>query len=99
MTKNKIINQKDLVESLVTKDNNLTKKEAEKLIKDLFDLIIDSLKSDISVKITSFGTFSSKKRHARKGVDPRNPGNKIDMPEVRVAKFKTGKKLKDALKK
>ncbi len=101
MAKNKSINQKELVEALIEKtknDNDLSKRQAEKLVKDLFDLIIDNLESGNSIKITGFGVFTTKKRHARKGVDPRNPSNRIDMPEVRVAKFKTGKRLKDALK-
>ena len=48
--------------------------------------------------ITGFGTFIPKKRHARKSVNPQNPSERIQIPEVTVAKFKTGKTLKDALK-
>lgn len=98
--KKEIINQKKLVEALANRDDNtLSKKQIDKLLKDLFDLIIEKLKKGQAVKITSFGTFSPKERHARKGVNPQKPNEKIDMPALRVAKFKAGKKLKDSLKK
>ncbi len=98
--KKEIINQKNLVEILAaTSEGNFNKKQVDKLVKDLFDLIIENLKAGQSVKITSFGTFIPKDRHARKGVNPQKPEERIEMPAVRVTKFKTGKKLKDALKK
>ncbi|MBI4143089.1 HU family DNA-binding protein, partial [Candidatus Uhrbacteria bacterium] len=48
--------------------------------------------------ITGFGTFLSKERKGRVGVNPRNPTEKIQIPSVRVPKFKAGKTLKDALR-
>ncbi len=93
------INQKDLANLLNEKSQFLNKKESEVLIKNLFDIIIEQLKKDKQIKITSFGTFSVKSRYARGGVNPRQPQERIKIPAVRVAKFKTGKKLKDALKK
>ena len=51
------------------------------------------------VTIAGFGTFSARTRTARMGVNPRNPSEKIQVPEVKVPKFKAGKALKDALKK
>lgn len=92
--------QKDLAEIISSaSDISLGKKQLEKIIKLVFDAIIGELKANRSVKITSFGTFSPKNRYARGGVNPRNPQERIKIPAVRVAKFKTGKKLKDALKK
>lgn len=97
--KKNIINQKDLAELISSQKNfNLNKKESEKLIKNITDIIIDQLRKGKAVKLTSFGTFTAKNRYARGGVDPRNPGKRIKIPAVKVAKFKTGKKLKDALK-
>lgn len=99
MPAKKFINQKDLVDIINSKKEiELSKKQIEKIVKILFDVIIDELKTNKSVKITSFGTFIPKSRYARGGVNPRNPKEKIKIPAVRVAKFKTGKKLKDALK-
>jgi len=96
----KIINQKELAKIIFDKYKikNLSKKEIEDLFKVFTDEIIEKLKENISVKITSFGTFSVKTRYSRGGVNPRNPEERIKIPEVKVAKFKTGKKLRDALK-
>ncbi len=98
--KKNVINQKELVDIINSRSDIISnKKETEKIIKSLIDIIIEKLKENKSIKLTSFGTFTVKNRYARGGVDPRNPGKKINIPEVKVAKFKTGKKLKDALKK
>ena len=76
----------------------VTKKEAEKMLEVLVDIIINELKAGNEVTITGFGTFLARTRHARGGVNPQKPSEKIRIPEVTVAKFKTGKTLKDALK-
>ncbi|HPT08500.1 MAG TPA: HU family DNA-binding protein [bacterium] len=100
MPAKKTINQKDLAEIIsLKKDINLGKKQIEKIIKVLYDVIIDELKNGHTVKITSFGTFTPKNRYARGGVNPQNPTERIKIPAVKITKFKTGKKLKDALKK
>ena len=99
MPAKKTINQKDLAEIIGSKKEiDLNKKQVEKIIKLLFDLIIDELKTGKTVKITSFGAFIPKNRYARGGVNPRNPQERIKIPAVKITKFKTGKKLKDALK-
>ncbi|MFA5420440.1 MAG: HU family DNA-binding protein [Patescibacteria group bacterium] len=94
------INQKDLARILKEKKKNqdLKLEELENLIKSISDEIIDQLKNNRSVKITSFGTFSAKARYARKAVNPRNIKEIIDISETKVVKFKAGKKLKDSLK-
>lgn len=77
---------------------NINKKDAEDMIASLQDIIIEALKRDEEVTIAGFGTFSSRMRHARKGVNPRKPDQMIDVPAVKVPKFKAGKRLKDELK-
>ena len=100
MPAKKSINQKELAQILSSKKEiNLGKKQIEKIIKVLVDTIINELKSGKTVKLTSFGSFITKTRYARGGVNPRNPQERIKIPAVKIAKFKTGKKLKDALKK
>ncbi|MDD4819170.1 MAG: HU family DNA-binding protein [Candidatus Colwellbacteria bacterium] len=98
--KKNVINQKELIEMISSQVNiDLSKKQIEKTIKTLITIIIEQLKQSKIIKLTSFGTFTVKNRYARGGVDPRNPEKRIKIPAVKVAKFKTGKKLKDALKK
>ncbi|HKM40595.1 MAG: HU family DNA-binding protein [Patescibacteria group bacterium] len=100
MPAKKFINPKDLAEILAEKkDLKINKKQAEEIIKSLANLIIKKLQENQTVKITGFGTFSTKNRHARAGVNPQKPEERIKIPAVRVIKFKAGKRLKDALKK
>ena len=91
------MNKAALIEVVASK-TKLTKKQVEEVIETMLDTIIDSLKKKEEVVLTGFGTFSAKTRHARKGVNPQNPSEKIDIPEVVIPKFKSGKALKDALK-
>ena len=91
------MNKAKLIEEVASK-TKLTKKQAEEILETMLELITDSLKKGEEVILTGFGTFSAKKRHARKGVNPQNPKEKIDIPEVTIPKFKSGKALKDALK-
>lgn len=77
----------------------MNKQVAEETIKTIETIITDELVRGGEATLAGFGTFSSRVRAARKGVNPRNPKESIDVPEVRVPKFKSGKNLKDALKK
>lgn len=77
---------------------DLPKKTAEDFLEALEEIITKTLMNDEEVTLAGFGTFSSRVRKARKGVHPRNPSQSIDVPTVRVAKFKTGSALKKALK-
>lgn len=78
---------------------SLSKKVAEDFIEYFEELVTRALRDGDEVTIAGFGTFSARIRTARMGVNPRNPEEKIHVPEVRVPKFKAGKALKDALKK
>ena len=91
------MNKAALIEKIAA-EAAVTKKQAEDMLEGLVKIIIDELKAGNEVTITGFGTFMSKTRHARGGVNPQKPSERIQIPEVKVAKFKTGKTLKDALK-
>lgn len=91
------MNKATLIEKLAER-SSLSKKQAEASLESLVGIIIEELKAGNEVTITGFGTFLSRTRHARGGVNPQNPSERIEIPEVKVAKFKTGKTLKDALK-
>lgn len=91
------INKVALIEKIAEKVN-INKKQIEQTIDSLLEIITTELKSGKSVTLVGFGSFIPKKRHARGGVNPQKPQERIKIPEVTVAKFKTGKALKDALK-
>ena len=91
------MNKAELVEVVASKIG-LSKHQSEETVNLVFDTITSVLKSGGEVTITGFGTFMPKERKGRIGVNPRNPTEKIQIPAVRVPKFKAGKTLKDALR-
>ncbi|MFH0951386.1 MAG: HU family DNA-binding protein [bacterium] len=77
---------------------HVSKKQAEDMIDSFVKITIEELKAGHKVNVVGFGSFEARTRHARGGINPQKPTERITIPEVRVAKFKTGKTLKDALK-
>ncbi len=77
---------------------DVPKTTADKMLECFIDTVTETLKAGGEVVLTGFGTFSAKKRAARMGVNPKKPGEKIQIPAMTVPKFKAGKSLKDALK-
>ncbi len=91
------MNKAGLIEK-ISAEADVPKKKAENMVETLVKTIVEELKAGGEVTIAGFGTFLARTRHARGGVNPQKPSERIRIPEVRVAKFKTGKNLKDALK-
>lgn len=91
------MNKAELAQVLAEK-MNLSKRETEDMINTMVDTITATLQKGDEVVLTGFGAFSVKQRAARTGVNPQNPSEKIQIPAVKVPKFKAGKALKDALK-
>ena len=64
----------------------------------LFRGAIDNLlKKGNKLQWSGFGTFSVSKRNARLGINPVTK-ERINLPEMRVPKFKAGKQLKEIVK-
>ena len=74
-----------------------TKVQAEQVVDTVFDSIVGGLKSGDEVSIAGLGIFSTKMRPARQGRNPRT-GESIQVPAMRVPKFRAAKALKDAVK-
>jgi len=91
------LNKAELV-SAVAEKADMSKKDAEKAVKAVFDVIEESLAQSEKVQLVGFGTFEVKDRAARTG---RNPQTKeeIQIPAAKVPGFKAGKALKDAVQK
>lgn len=91
MTKSDLINA-------IAETSGEEKNVVEKVLGTFETIVIENLKQGKEVTLTGFGTFLSKYRSARKGVNPQKPSEMIDVPAVNVPKFRAGKTLKDALK-
>lgn len=74
-----------------------TKVDAEKAVETVIDSIVDSLKSGDEVSIAGLGIFSAKMRNSRTARNPRT-GETIEVPKMRVPKFRAAKALKDAVR-
>lgn len=92
------MNKAELAQTLSEK-LNVPKNQTEEMLNVLLEVITSTLKNGDEVVLTGFGAFSVKTRAARTGVNPQKPTEKINIPAVRVPKFKAGKALKDELKK
>jgi DNA-binding protein HU-beta len=74
-----------------------TRADAERAVETMIDAIAESLKKGKEVSIAGLGIFATKTRNARTGRNPRT-GESIDIPAMRVPKFRAAKALKDAVK-
>jgi DNA-binding protein HU-beta len=89
------MNKADLV-SVMAESADISKAQATKALDAMLDAIVDALKNNDKVTLVNFGTFSVAERAARTGRNPRT--NKvINIPSKKVAKFKPGKVLADAV--
>ena len=91
------MNKTELI-AAITEKTGFTKKDAEKALNSVVEVITDSLTKGEKVQISGFGTFETKEREARIG---RNPHTKeeIHIPATRVPGFKASKALKDIVAK
>jgi len=90
------VNKDQLIDKIVDK-TNYPKNKVKKCLEGTLDVIIDTLKKGEKVNLVGFGGFRMAIRKGRRGVDPRT-GNEIKIKDVKVAKFRTGKRLKEAVK-
>lgn len=74
-----------------------TKVQAEQAVDKMVDSIIESLKKGEEVSIAGLGIFSVKQRQAREARNPRT-GESIQVPAMKVPKFRAAKALKEAVK-
>ena len=91
MTKQEFVDQ-------VAAKSGLGRRDAAKAVDAFLDSITDALKNGDSVSFTGFGKFSTAHRAAREGVNPRNPGEKVNIAAANVPKFSAGSALKAAVK-
>lgn len=74
-----------------------TKASAEKAVDTIIENIVSTLQKGEEVSIAGLGIFSAKVRAARTARNPRT-GETVQVPEMRVPKFRAAKALKDAVK-
>jgi len=91
------VTKQEFVERVANK-SGLNRREASEAVDAFLDSITDALRSGEDVAFTGFGKFSVQNRAARMGVNPRNPSERVHIPESKVPKFSAGSQLKQAVK-
>ncbi len=86
------MNKTELINA-VAAETQLSKKDSEKAVSAVIDVITEQLAKGEKVVLVGFGTFEVRHRAARKG---RNPSTKeeIMIPAAKAPAFKAGKGLK-----
>ena len=90
------MNKADIVDKVYEKIGG-TKSGAEDVVETVFDCISQGLKQGEDVSIAGFGVFAARQRAARTARNPRT-GETVQVPAMRVPKFRAAKALKDAVK-
>lgn len=89
------MNKTELVEKIAA-GAGITKVDAKKALDATVAAIKDALIAGDKIALVGFGTFSVSGRPAREGINPRTK-EKIEIAAKKVAKFKAGAELADAL--
>jgi DNA-binding protein HU-beta len=89
------MNKGDVIDAIAN-GAGLTKADSSRALEALITAIEKALKKGENVSIIGFGTFSVRKRAARKGRNPRT-GAEIKIKASKTPAFKAGKALKDAI--
>ena len=89
------MNKKELVLRIAEK-TGLSRKNVESVIDSYIEITVDALQNGNKVRLIGFGSFETRKRTVRIGVNPRS-GERIIIPTSIVPVFKAGKKLKETV--
>ena len=89
------MNKTELIEKIAT-GSGLSKADAKKALDATVAAVKDALVAGDKIALVGFGTFSVAERPAREGINPATK-EKITIAAKKVAKFKAGAELADAL--
>jgi DNA-binding protein HU-beta len=91
------VTKQEFVDAVASR-SNLSRRDAGAAVDAFLETVTDALKSRDTITFTGFGKFSTADRAAREGVNPRNPGQKVQIAAATVPKFSAGSQLKSAVR-
>jgi len=91
------VNKSDLIETIYEEIEDSTRAEAKRAMETVIDEIVDTVSDAEEVSIAGLGIFKSRIRQARTARNPQT-GEEIEVPKMRVPKFRPAKALKEAVK-
>ena len=86
----------ELVQRIADRNRHLYQRDVENIVNAILDEIVEALSRGDRVELRGFGAFSTKKREARTGRNPRT-GESVPVDSKAVPVFKTGKELRQRL--
>jgi len=90
------MNKADLINAMAA-ESGLSKADSKKALDAFVSAVSNALKEGDRVALVGFGTFSVAERGERTGINPSTKAT-ITIPAKKVAKFKAGAELADAIK-
>lgn len=91
------MNKNEIIE-VMAQSADISKNAAQRALDAFVDAVTASLQKGDDVVLVGFGSFTTSKRAARTGRNPQT-GATMNIPAATVARFRAGKKLKDAVNK
>lgn len=89
------MNKNELVAAVAAKAG-ISKKDSEAAVNAVIGTVAETLKAGDKVVLAGFGTFETRVRAARTGINPATKA-KITIPASKAVAFKAGKALKDSV--
>ena len=87
----------ELIEAVTNKANGtLTKKAAGEMVDNMFDILAKTIKKEGRFSFPGFGTWTVRKRNARKGRNPQT-GAQITIKASKTVGFRPGTDLKGSV--
>lgn len=91
------MNRADLVNAMAN-ETAFSKKDIEKVLNSFINVVSNEMANKGKVQLVGFGTFETRQRAARKGLNPQTK-EEIKIPACTAPAFKAGKALKDKVNK
>lgn len=89
------MNKAELINAMA-EESGLSKADSKKALDAFVSTVIKTLKEGDKIALVGFGTFSVSERGERTGINPATKAT-ITIPAKKIAKFKPGAELADAL--
>lgn len=86
----------ELVQHVADQNPHLYRRDVERIVNAILELIGNALAQNERVEIRGFGTFSVRKRFARNGRNPKT-GALVNVSDKRVPFFRTGRQMRARL--
>lgn len=91
------MNKNELIDAMAS-SADISKNAAARALDAFVNSVTTSLRDGSDVVLVGFGSFTTSHRAARTGRNPQT-GQTMQIPAATVARFKAGKKLKEAVNK